>query len=83
MAEEDSIQMSKKTSNIINGKLTNTVTNKLKNKIWDEITIRINSLGFAEVRNNGGTPHEWQRQYFLNEEVKMGKEQLQSNPLKQ
>ncbi|CAC5398514.1 unnamed protein product [Mytilus coruscus] len=51
VAEEDLIQqLVEKHLNILNGKLTNTVTNKLKNQIWDEITIKVNSLG-VEVRN--------------------------------
>ncbi|CAG2213553.1 unnamed protein product [Mytilus edulis] len=57
VAEEDLIQqLVEKHSSIINGKLTNTVTNQLKKKVWDDIAIKVNSLGVAirtatEVRN--------------------------------
>ncbi|CAG2194248.1 unnamed protein product [Mytilus edulis] len=55
--EEDLIQqLVEKHSSIINGKLTNTVTNQLKKKVWDDIAMKVNSLGVAlrtatEVRN--------------------------------
>lgn len=57
VAEEDLIQqLVEKHSSVINGKLTNTVTNQLKKKVWDDIAIKVNSLGVAirtatEVRN--------------------------------
>ncbi|CAG2239364.1 unnamed protein product [Mytilus edulis] len=57
VAEEDLIQqLVEKHSGVINGKLTNTVTNQLKKKVWDDIAIKVNSLGVAirtatEVRN--------------------------------